>query len=100
MSLTTFTTALSGLNANAQGLNVVGNNLANVNTVGFKASNISFTDVLGQTFSVAGTAKSGTSMHIGLGAQVGGVRQNFGQGGIETTNNPLDVSIQGKGFLV
>lgn len=100
MSLTTFSTGLSGLATNSQGLNVIGNNLANLNTVGFKTSNISFTDVLGQTFSTPGTAKAGNTMHVGLGAQVGGVRAAFTQGSVQTTNNPLDVAIQGKGFLV
>jgi len=100
MGLTTFSTALSGLSTNSQGLNVVGNNLANLNTVGFKSSNISFTDVLGQTFSTAGTPQSGNIMSIGLGSQVGSVRQSMSQGTLQTTSNPLDVAIQGKGFLV
>src|SRR5262245_18233953 len=100
MGLTTFSTALSGLATNSQGLNVVGNNLANLNTVGFKTSNISFVDVLGQTFSTGGTAASGNVMSIGLGSQVGSVRQSMSQGTIQSTNNPLDVAIQGKGFLV
>src|SRR6185436_250518 len=83
MSMNTFATGLSGLNANGQGLNVVGNNLANLNTVGFKSSNISFSEVLGR-----------------LGTQVSGVRNAFGQGGVQTSSNPLDVAIQGRGFLV
>src|SRR6266571_6477188 len=98
MNLTTFTTALSGLNANAQGLSVVGNNLANLNTVGFKASNISFVDVLGQAVAT-GAAGSGNA-NFGLGTQVGSVRASFTAGSIQTTKNPLDVAIQGKGFLV
>src|SRR3989442_11082031 len=100
MGLTTFSTGLSGLSTNTQGLNVIGNNLANMNTVGYKTSNIAFTDVLGQTFSTPGTAESGNIMSVGLGAQVGSVRQIMSQGTIQTTNNPLDVAIQGKGFLV
>src|SRR5438094_3578900 len=100
MGLTTFSTGLSGLATNSQALNVVGNNLANLNTVGYKTSDISFTDILGQTFSTPGTAKSGNTMEIGLGAQVGAVRQLFTQGSLQTTNNPLDVAVQGKGFLV
>jgi flagellar hook protein FlgE len=94
--LTTFTTGLSGLNANASGLSVVGNNLANLNTTGYKASNISFVDVLGQSL---GTA-TGNTINIGLGAQVGSVRESFTSGAAQTTNNPLDVAIQGKGFLI
>jgi flagellar hook protein FlgE len=98
MNLTTFTTALSGMNANAQGLSVVGNNLANLNTVGFKSSNISFVDVLGEAFAT-GSAGSG-NVNLGLGTQVGSVRANFMAGSVQTTNNPLDVAIQGKGMLV
>jgi len=83
MGLNTFTTGLAGLNANGQGLNVVGNNLANLNTIGFKASSISFSDVLGR-----------------LGTQVSGIHNTFAQGGVQNTSNPLDVAIQGRGFLV
>src|SRR5438067_2042424 len=100
MGLTTFSTGLSGLATNSQGLNVIGNNLANLNTVGYKTSDISFTDVLGQTFSTPGTAASGSMNSIGLGAQVGSVWEVMTQGTLETTNNPLDVAIQGKGFFV
>jgi flagellar hook protein FlgE len=96
MSLTTFSTGLSGLSTASQGLNVVGNNLANLNTVGYKSSDISFSDVLGQQFSTP----SGNEASIGLGAQVSAVQANFSQGSTETTNNPLDVAIQGSGFLV
>src|SRR5215467_8877656 len=99
MGLTTFSTGLSGLATNSQGLNVIGNNLANLNTVGFKTYDISFTDVLGQTFSTPGTAASGNMNDTGPGAQVGSVRQVLTQGTLETTNKPLDVAIQGKGFF-
>lgn len=94
MAFTTFSTALSGLSTNTQGLNVVGNNLANINTVGYKSTNISFMDVLGA--SVAG----GGGASIGLGAQIGRVAAVFTQGGLETTNSPTDVAIQGSGFFV
>src|SRR5262249_40362721 len=73
---------------------------ANLNTVGFKTSVASFTDVLGQTFSTPGTPQSGNIMSIGLGSQVSSVRQSMNQGTIQSTNNPLDVAIKGKGFLV
>jgi flagellar hook protein FlgE len=100
MSLTTFSTGLSGLNTSSEALNVVGNNLANLNTAGYKASSISFSDVLGAQFTTPGTAASGNTASIGLGAQVSSVRANFGQGSLQTTNNPLDVAIQGAGFLI
>ena len=96
MAFTTFSTALSGLSTNTQGLNVVGNNLANMNTVGYKTTNITFMDVLGE--SVSGAGKGGGA-NVGLGAQVGRVAAVFTQGGLETTNNPTDVAIQGTGFF-
>jgi flagellar hook protein FlgE len=97
MSLSSFTTALSGLNANTEGLSVVGNNIANLNTVGFKESDISFSEVLNAQVATGGAS---SSANVGLGTQVQSVTPNFSDGGIETTNNPLDVAIQGKGFLV
>src|SRR5215831_3803053 len=97
MSLSSFSTALSGLNANTEGLSVVGNNIANLNTVGFKESDISFSEVLNQQVA---TGSGSSSVNVGLGTQVQSVTPNFSDGGIETTNNPLDVAIQGKGFLV
>ena len=100
MGFNTFSTALSGLSTNTQGLNVVGNNLANINTVGYKATSISFMEVLGQKVSGGGTSKSGSSGHVGLGATVGNISGNFTQGGVESTNNPTDVAIQGSGFFV
>jgi flagellar hook protein FlgE len=100
MSLTTFSTGLSGLFTSSEALNVVGNNLANLNTAGYKSSSISFSDVFGEQFTTPGTAASGNTATVGLGAQVSSVRADFAQGGLETTNNPLDVAIQGAGFLV
>jgi flagellar hook protein FlgE len=96
MGLNTFSTALSGLDSSTMGLNVVGNNLANLNTVGFKESDISFSEVLGQQFSTPG----GNMNSIGMGSQVQAVRAQFSQGGVQTSNNPLDVAIQGSGMLV
>ena len=96
MGFNTFSMALSGLSTNTQGLNVVGNNVANINTVGYKMSNITFTDVLGASVAGAGTASGG---NVGMGARVGSVAAAFTQGGLETTNRPTDVAIQGSGFF-
>src|SRR3954466_1925680 len=96
MGLNTFSTALSGLDSSTMGLNVVGNNLANLNTVGFKESDISFSEVLGQQVSTP----SGNMNSIEMGSQVQAVRAQFSQGGVQTSNNPLDVAIQGSGMLV
>ena len=96
MGLNTFSTALSGMDSSTMGLNVVGNNLANLNTVGFKGSDVLFSEVLGQQFSTPG----GNVNHLGLGSQVQAIRTSSSQGGIQTSNNPLDVAIQGQGMLV
>src|SRR5579862_3005651 len=100
MSLSTFSTGLSGLTTSSAALDVVGNNLANLNTIGYKSQDISFSDILGQQFGTPGTATSGNTASIGLGAQVSSVATDFSQGTITTTGNPLDVAIQGDGFLV
>ena len=96
MDLDTLTVGLSGLNANSAGLDLIGNNLANLNTVGYKESQISFSDVLGQTFSTG----SSQGVDLGMGVQVSGTQTDFSQGSIQSTGNPLDVAIQGNGFLV
>lgn len=81
-----FSQGLSGLNASAQALDVVGNNIANSQTVGFKSGAIAFADVF------AGS-------QIGMGVQVSGVNQNFGDGVLGMGNSPLDMGIQGNGFF-
>jgi flagellar hook protein FlgE len=91
-----FSTSLSGLNANEQKLNVIGNNLANINTIGFKSSTVDFSDLVSQ--SVGGS--SANPMQIGLGVTTGSISPNFSQGGIENTGVPTNVAIQGNGFFV
>lgn len=91
-----FSTSLSGLDANQQKLNVIGNNLANMNTVGFKSSTVEFADLVSQ--SVGGS--SANPMQIGLGVTTGSISPNFSQGGIENTGVPTNVAIQGSGFFV
>lgn len=88
-----FQQGLSGLNAASAGLDVTGNNVANASTVGFKASRAEFSDIYAN--SLAGTGAS----QIGLGAQVADIAQQFTQGGLTTTNNPLDLAINGEGFF-
>mgnify|MGYP001193205232 CR=1 FL=1 len=91
-----FSASLSGLNANQQKLRVIGNNLANLNTVAFKASTVDFADLVSQ--SVGGT--SANPAQIGLGVTTGSISPNFKQGGIENTGVPTHVSVQGNGFFV
>ncbi|MCT6663550.1 flagellar hook protein FlgE [Enterobacter mori] len=80
-----FSQGLSGLSAAAKALDVVGNNIANSQTVGFKAGSVAFADVF------AGS--------MGLGVQVAGVSQNFETGGLATGSSALDMGINGKGFF-
>ena len=91
-----FSASLSGLNVNQQKLNVIGNNLANINTLAFKSSTVEFSDLVSQ--SVGGN--SANPMQIGLGVTTGSITPNFSQGGIENTGVPTNVAIQGSGFFV
>jgi flagellar hook protein FlgE len=86
-----FQQGLSGLSAAARNLEVIGNNVANANTVGFKSSRAQFADVYA---ALAGSAAGAT----GIGTRVASVAQLFTQGNITTTNNPLDLAINGDGF--
>jgi flagellar hook protein FlgE len=88
-----FQQGLSGLNAAAKNLDVIGNNIANSNTVGFKSSTAQFSDVY------AATLGGGGGTQIGLGVALTGVVAGFTQGNISVTNNPLDLSVNGQGFF-
>lgn len=89
-----FQQGLSGLNAASKNLDVIGNNIANVSTVGFKASRVEFADVYAN--SLFGTG----ALQPGIGTQVAAISQQFNQGNIALTNNPLDIAINGNGFFV
>lgn len=98
------TTALTGLQAAETSIDVIGNNVANSNTVGFKSSEVVFATQFLQTQSI-GSAPSDTNggtnpRQIGLGVKVSQITPNFSQGTIEISSNALDVAIQGDGFLV
>ena len=87
-----FQQGLSGLNASSKSLEVIGNNIANANTYGAKVSRAEFADVYAN-------AIGGTSNAIGIGTTIGAVAQQFTQGNITSTDNPLDVAINGTGFF-
>ncbi|QGZ39258.1 flagellar hook protein FlgE [Pseudoduganella flava] len=88
-----FQQGLSGLNAASKSLDVIGNNVANASTVGFKSTEAQFADLYANSLNgVAGT-------RAGIGVTVARLAQQFTQGNIETTNNPLDISINGDGFF-
>lgn len=88
-----FNIALSGLNASQKDLDVTSNNIANVNTVGFKESRAEFVDVYAASLLASGKTK------VGDGVLTADVAQQFSQGSIQFTNNALDLAITGNGFF-
>ncbi|MCP3677274.1 MAG: flagellar hook protein FlgE [Deltaproteobacteria bacterium] len=92
--LTSLFTGVSGLNANMTALSVVGNNIANMNTVGFKASRATFSDILSQSLNgVAGSSQ------VGLGVALSSISPLFTQGALESTGSGMDMAIDGDGFF-
>ncbi len=88
-----FQQGLSGLNAASKNLDVIGNNVANANTVGFKQSQTQFADVFASSLS------GGSGTQAGIGVKVADIAQQFSQGSITVSNNPLDIAINGGGFF-
>lgn len=103
-STTALFTGLSGLASNARRLDVIGNNIANVNTTAFKSNRMVFTPTFSRNFSL-GTAPSndrgGTNPgQVGLGATIAGTQRNFNNGAISSTGVASDVAIEGDGFFI
>jgi len=88
-----FQQGLSGLNAASKTLEVIGNNVANSNTVGFKQSQALFADVYASSLTGSGASQ------VGIGTKVSQIAQQFTQGNITASNNPLDLAINGGGFF-
>ena len=97
-------TAASGMNAQQQNIDNVANNLANVNTTGFKKSRVEFEDLVYQQLKAAGspTSTEGEApigLESGLGTRAVATARNFGAGNLRSTSGPLDVAIEGTGFF-
>jgi len=95
---------VTGLNAHQIAMDIEGNNIANVNTNGFKYSRANFSDLLSQTSKIA-TAPQGSiggknPMQVGLGTEISSVTRMFSQGSIQTTSKNTDMAIQGNGFFI
>jgi flagellar hook protein FlgE len=90
--MTSLYAGISGLNANSTSMAVIGDNIANLNTTGFKGSRVDFGDVLSQTL-------SGGSGQVGRGVMIQDIATQFTQGAFETTGNALDLAIDGDGFF-
>lgn len=89
-----FQHGLSGLNTASSSLDVIGNNIANANTAGFKISQAQFTDVYANALGGGSSANQ-----VGIGSKVADISQRFTQGNISATSNPLDIAVNGSGFF-
>ena len=98
--------SVSGLKAHQTRMDVIGNNIANVNTVGFKGSRATFQEIFSQTLSSAGapdalSGRGGTyPMQIGLGMNIDAIDVQMGRGSVQRTESPTDLSIEGEGFFI
>jgi len=91
-----FSAALSALQAESSAIDTTGNNLANLNTTGFKGSNVEFQSMVSQAIGLGGSSSSS----VGLGVSAPLNVQQFTQGSIQSTSSPLDCAVQGNGFFV
>jgi flagellar hook protein FlgE len=95
--MSSFAIPLSGLEASSDALNVIANNLANLNTDGFKNQNLNFGDVFAQ---VQGVSGNGDPFQVGGGVQVGSTVSNFSNGSVDSTGIAANMALQGNGFFV
>jgi flagellar hook protein FlgE len=95
---------ISGLRAHQQMMDVTGNNIANINTAGFKSSQATFADTLSQITRTAGAPQGGAGgtnpSQVGLGVRLAGIETNFSQGASQITGRSTDLMLQGDGFFV
>lgn len=96
--------SLSGVRTHQFMLDVIGNNLANSNTIAFKASRVTFSEMMSQTLTPAASPTSNLGgrnpVQVGMGVSVGAVTRDFSQGSLRETGNPLDLTMDGEGFMV
>lgn len=97
-------TAATGMAAQESNVNTISNNIANVNTTGFKKARTEFDDLLYETVQEAGAKSSNVTEYnvghqVGSGAKVSATRKQHTQGGVQMTNNPYDLMINGEGFI-
>jgi flagellar hook protein FlgE len=96
--------AVSGLRNHQTAMDVIGNNISNVNTIGYKSSSVIFSDLYSQTVSEATGANANTggsnAQQIGLGMSISGIRTNITEGSNQSTGNTLDFKISGEGYFM
>lgn len=100
----TLTSGVSAMRSFTKGLEVIGNNIANVNTTGYKASTASFSDSFSNTLKGSspsnGTSSNTSAVQVGTGVQVTGIAARFTQGALTTTGSVTDLGISGSGFFI
>ncbi len=95
--MASFSVPLSGLQASSSALDVIGNNLANLNTDGYKNQTLSFGDIFSQ---MQGTSGNGNPIQIGSGVKIEGTTANLSNGAVASTGTPANMALQGNGFFV
>ena len=95
--MSSFSIPLSGLGASQEALNIISNNLANLNTPGYKDQTANFQSLFYQNL---GTTGAGDPIQVGAGSEVGSVSTNFTNGSVTSTGVPSDVAITGNGFFI
>jgi flagellar hook protein FlgE len=95
--MASFSVPLSGLQASSSALNVIGNNLANLNTDGYKNQTLSFGDIFSQ---IQGTSGNGDPIQIGSGVQIEGTSSNLTNGSVNSTGTASNMALQGNGYFV
>jgi flagellar hook protein FlgE len=100
----TLTSGVSALQSFTKGLEVIGNNISNVNTTGYKSSQVRYEDAFSNTLRDSApsltTASNTTAMQVGTGVRIGGITSRFTQGVLNTTGAPTDLGISGNGFFI
>jgi flagellar hook protein FlgE len=100
----TLTSGVSALRTFSKGLEVIGNNIANVNTTGYKASSATFSESFSNTLRSSapssGTVSSQSGVQVGTGVQLASIGSNFSQGALNSTGNTYDLGISGNGFFI
>jgi flagellar hook protein FlgE len=103
-STTALFSALSGLTANSRNIDIIGNNISNANTTGYKSNRMLFASMFSRTFSIGtapGDTQGGTNPgQIGLGVAIAGTQRNFNNGAISATGDSRDLAIEGNGFFI
>lgn len=100
----TLTSGVSALRTFSKGLEVIGNNIANINTTGYKSSQATFSDSFSNTLRgsapSSGTTSSQSAVQVGTGVQLAGIQTNYSQGALNSTGNITDLGISGQGFYI